>query len=239
MQLRYFKVTLVVLLLAAAIMVQAALPPGSYIRKPVHNERQLIQHMKTDAVVRDRYVRHFRMTPQQLEKYFSTLHVAKLTRDGAYTVFNAHEDGVLRARVFQLKKGTLVLADENHRPIMKLVCGNPMVYEIPPVGSEPGTTTTLQLRDGETETSFIAQNLIEEPRVSEVVETPVPPIPPVAETPVITTRGDNNYGALLLLGGLGLLFTDGGDEPPPVPEPATMLVLAAGAGYIAARKRKK
>lgn len=240
MRMQSFKVILLLTVAVVAVQAQAFVPRGAFIRRPVKSTPDLIAHVKSDPIVMDRFVRHFRLKPDQVVSYFKTLHMAKLARDGAYTVFNVHEDNVLRSRVFQLKKGTLVFADQNGRPILKKECANPMVFEIPPLGSDPGVTAPVLGREfNGPDTESLDMLQVMEPSIMpiEIVgEAPVAPVLPPVQAGTITGRSSNLFPLLLL--GVPFLFT-GGDEPDPVPEPATMLVLAAGAGYISFKRKRK
>src|SRR5947199_9590966 len=71
------------------------------------------------------------MGKEEICDMFSHLHPSVLDRSGAYTVYNVHDDNVIRARVFNLKRGTPVFVDENGQAILKISCGNPMVAPTP------------------------------------------------------------------------------------------------------------
>lgn len=216
-----------------------AMPTGAFLRKPAYKVSDLISAVRTDPIVADRYVRHFRMNKAQLVEYFSTLSLSKLDIGGAYTVYNVH-DSVLRSRVLNLKKGTLVFSDSSGRPILQQVCGNPMVWRIPPIAAEPivsnpasGDVTTV-VDEG---TAVVVAAPIAEPGVAEV---PVIPPPPPMIPPTVTRR--NDMGLLLIplvlgVGALTLLQDD--DDCPPVPEPATMTALVVGGAALLKRRKKK
>jgi hypothetical protein len=235
------KLTAVVM---ATMIVGAAMavPTGAFIRKPVKSVNALVAHMNTDPVVADRFERHFRKSSGELTAYFRTLHLAKLARGGSYTVFNVH-DGIIRSRVLNLKKGTLVFADSKGRPILQQVCGNPMVWEVPRIGSSVAVTTAAMEREFVGETTPTDMIAMSEPGVMPVPEDVAPPTGPIVQAPATGMVGGSRSSLLpLLLLGAGAAFIrtgGGGDEPPPVPEPATMAVLAIGFGAVAARRRKK
>lgn len=231
-------------LAVVAVAVQAAVPTGAFIRKPVKSVAALVAHVKTDPVVMERMVRHFRMTPPQIAGYFSSLHLAKLANDEVYLIFNVHGDNVIRGRYFKVKKGTMVFADGSGRPILKKECGNPMVLRLPPIVAESPTTNPAGPREvvmGDVSSS-------EEVAVMEPGVMPVPPAPPVAPPVRAQVTGgfiagnSGGFGFLPLflgLGGLGLLIKKEDHDCPPVPEPATMVIMAAGVGTLVAKRRKK
>lgn len=223
--------------LAASVAVADAMPTGAFLRKPAYKTSDLVAALRNDPIVADRYVRHFRMSKGQLAEYFSTLRLAKLDTGGAYTVYNVH-DSILRSRVLNLKKGTLVFADSTGRPILQQVCGNPMVWRVPPIAAEPivaapatGDITSV-VDEG---TAVVVGASVAEPGVAEIPTTP-PPLTP----PTITSR--NNSGLLLIpliLGiGAATMFNND-DDCPPVPEPATMTALAIGGAALLRKRRKK
>lgn len=222
--------------LAASVAVADAMPTGAFLRKPAYKTADLVAAVRQDPIVADRYVRHFRMSKSQLVDYFSSLKLAKLDMGGAYTVYNVH-DSILRSRVLTLKKGTLVFADVTGRPILQQVCGNPMVWRIPPVAAEPivaAPATGDITSEVEPGTAVIAGASVAEPGLGEI------PVTPPAIPPTMTSR--NNSGLLLIplilgIGAATLLNQD--DDCPPVPEPATMTVLAVGGAALLRKRRKK
>lgn len=223
-----------VVLSAAAL----ALPRGSYIRRPVNSVSDLIRHTKQDPVVMDRFRRHFRLTGDQVVAYFGTLRMARLARAGAYTVFNVREDGVVRSRVLNLPKGELVFADSNGRAILQKVCGNPMVWEIPQIGTSVVTAEPVGVTELGGETSPLELMTLTEPAVADI------PIEPVVATPVVGSAVSGVIGGgapvlwpLLALGGIPFLLR-GQDDVEPIPEPATIAALAVGFAWVARRRKK-
>lgn len=215
-----------------------AMPTGAFLRKPAYKTSDLVSAIRNDSVVADRYVRHFRMTKSQLTEYFSSLHLAKLDLGGAYQVFNVH-NGVIASRVLNLKKGTLVFADASGRPILQQVCGNPMVYRIPPIAAEPvvGQPASGEITSEVDESTEVPMAMpIAEPGVG-----PVPEVPPIEPPPTITRRDNGGLLLIPLIVGIGAatLIKKNDDCPPPVPEPATMTIMAGGIVAVIAKKRKK
>ena len=105
--------------------------PNAFLNRPARTVGQLVRQVRSDPEVRDRFLRHYHLSPTGLEEFLSGLRVARLERDGLYPVFNCRPDGVIRCRLLRLRRGTLVFADRFGRPVLKLLCGNP-------IGTVPG-----------------------------------------------------------------------------------------------------
>ena len=228
-----------------ASVVQAQVETGAFLNKRAYTTQQLVDQVRNDRAVRDRYMRHYRMNEEELVRWFSTLHPAKLQKPGTYIVYNIRKDGIIRARVFELEKGHAVFADQFGNPVLKMSCGNPFTGSPygspnqPPVGL-PATPRTTQL-DVEPEAPMTA------------IVQPPPPIVPDLEVvrpqPILPQQSAGRIGGgggaglalllpLLFLGGTKGNSFAASDQVNVVPEPATMIVLAGGAAAMAFRRRK-
>lgn len=218
--------------------------PGAFVRKPAHTIESLVKQVESDPVVADRFMRHFNMPKAELISYFRTLHLAKLKESGSYLVFNVHADGVVRSRVFELKKGTLVFADANGKPILKKNCMNPLTMgELSVVRderTEPTPTPLLPTTDIEPSEAMVAAELAQPPFTPMGTEvTPPQPFVPASTTSSVCGSALTIIPLLLIIP-----ITNNKTECcdcVPVPEPATMSVLAAApaAAFFARRRRKK
>lgn len=239
------RATIIAGFLAAVAFANAAVPTGAFIRRPVKSVDDLITHAKTDPIVMERFTRHFRMTPAQVTSYFRTLHLAKLAKDGVYLVYNVRPDNIIRGRHFNLKKGTLVFADSNGRPILKKECANPMWMGVPPMVAETPVAPRVSPREGE----FADVTSSEELVVMEPTVMPVPParvvagpiLPPATRGVAISSGGGLGFLPLLFLGAgsTAFLIKKEDSDTPPVPEPATLIIAGSGFAAIVARRRKK
>ena len=113
---------------------------NSFLETPVFSVDGLLRELKSNATVATRYERQFKMSETDLERYFSTLHVAPLSESNVYLVFNVDDSLVIRARKLHLTQGTLVFVDPSGKPILKRSCGNPLVAAIPARGSHATKT---------------------------------------------------------------------------------------------------
>ncbi len=253
------KTALVLIVTGLALMsfVSAEARPvrNSFINKRVASVQQLISHAQSDPEVMDRYRRHFGMTDTQVIAYFKTLRVSTLKETGYYRVYLVPDDGTIRSRMRKLKKGEPVFVDSEGRYILMEECGNPMTAgPLNPEANNRVDPVVAMVQNNDLRE--ISQALVAYELFAEVppIEPDVPPIPEetVREEPpvVIETGGgspiafDNLLGPLL---GLGLLFSfDGGGgrnipppPPPAVPEPMTMLTMAAGLFGVKYLKRRR
>lgn len=241
--LRLLLVALVALgALAAA---HARMEPNSFLRKPAPTRTALMKQIATDPVVMDRYMRHFSMTEAEVTNYFSTLRLGGLPTEGVYSVYNVPKSGELRARYFRLRKGTKVWMDLRGEPILKESCGNPMTK-----GPNRRHDEEVTLHDAESpvkatvaeDDQILVKNTLLEPQVpmllpdTPVVAEPPPIVTTVAEAPNVFASSPQIPKIIALLPPiLAGTIRPRRNSPPPVPEPASMLVLAVGAAGIVAR----
>src|SRR5689334_9892892 len=84
---------------------------NSFLERPVKSVADLVMQIRKDAHVRDRYMRHFGKTVDQLTSEFSKLHLGKLSSAGEYLVYNIDDLGVVHSKMLHLKAGTPVFMD--------------------------------------------------------------------------------------------------------------------------------
>ena len=228
----------------AAGVCSAQMPPNAFLVQPADSANAVVRQAKMNPIVMDRYARHFQMTPDQVVRMLSGLHLETLADDTYFDVANVPStSGELRSRHLLLKKGTKVLSDANGTPVLELSCGNPLTridttsLRQAPAVSKPMDVTAITVPKGgavETNLSLIQPTTPVTPDVNFVT-------PPPAGG-VVTTE-TNNAAPFAGLAGLALLPTlliglgNGGGGG--VPEPATMLILGTGCALIAARVRRR
>lgn len=224
-------------------MAQAHVEPGAFLNRPANTTEQLVQQARNDKQVMQRYMRHFRMSREEVIEMLASLHPAKLEAAGSYVVYNCHEDEVIRARVFNLKKGTLLFCDSSGRPILKRSCGNPMIVPNPsvPLTAQPGPEQPpIPIPPvGPTPTEVAMPPLAPEMPCPPEEMAPIPPLPPCPVPGEVRGGNSNSFFFLPIL----LIFNNHSskccDCRQPVPEPASMAVMGLGASMVMLRRRKK
>jgi hypothetical protein len=237
---RIFKVFLpavLALIVAGAALAQSNLPRNSYLEKRVNSTSELIEHLRNNPVVMDRYRRHFAMTSDEVVDYLSSLRVSSLPKDGVFTVYGVpHSSGDFHAHLRTLKRGEPVFVEADGTPVLQLVCGNPLILgPKKPVTPNPVVATT-----GPVEGS---KEVVVDSPPAPTTNPGTPEAPPVGEriTPVYPPSRPSSSPVAALLGLAGAIgfFPHGHKPPPEVPEPVTMLVMVGGMAAMAARRRSK
>ena len=239
------KWALVLVGVLAASMAVARTEPNSFFNVTVSSKAEMMRHIKSDNQVMVRFMRHFGMTRDEVITYFDSLHMEELKEDGVYLVYNVPESEEIRARAIFYKKGTKVWVDPNGTIVLKASCGNPMLR---------GTDKTTVAIESPIETA-IAPVMPTEAVIPQGVPVPTVPqvlpdgiessaLPFAAESPadltsIITSGSSFNPAFLLPLAAVPFIIKDGDNPPDAIPEPATFVALASGAGLIAARRKKK
>lgn len=226
--------------------------PNAFLNRPAASIQEVIKQVRSDPEVLDRFVKYYNMDKAELITYFSTLKQARLPKNELYVVYNVHEDGVIRSRLFDLKAGSLVYVDSFGQAVMKKVCGNPMkkgpsnlstaalVPDVPtsamaefrPITEEaPGPQAPIEM--------MVVEEVVMPAFVAE--QPPVtPPTIVTPETPVVKPSFESIPIAsiLPLLAGAAVLAPGG--QGAPIPEPATILAVTTAIGlYGASRARRR
>ncbi|MFZ4506939.1 MAG: PEP-CTERM sorting domain-containing protein [Fimbriimonas sp.] len=204
----------------------------------------------------ERYESHFGKSPAELKAWFASLKPAHLRGRAKVMEYTVGPNGGSVLNSIQLGPGAGVFVDAEGNPVLRLNTGNP-VY-----GGAHAVTMANKLDNdlvaGETrgafdadadasleagDSGFIADN-------AEVSADPsASPAALLAQNPSETTvkNPGNSTGAGAFLPAIGLisslyLLHSGGNDvagTPPVPEPASMAVLATGLAFTIRRKRRK
>lgn len=216
--------------------------PNAFLNKRAKTVQDLIRAVQNDPEVADRYVRHFGKSREDVVEYFRTLHLAKLNQTGTYTIYSVDDHGVIKSHPELLRAGTVVYADSAGTPILKATCGNALVS-----GSNQVTSIVNPAVGPMVDTMKTVTGTFPDPMTTSFQTASQMPIEPIAIAPVFpdtVTTGSSNQGfalpaALAAIGGAGA-FLIGGNGSNPVPEPASIIVIAgAVAAFKMRRKAKK
>lgn len=244
-------IALFCILLVAACS-QAFMPRHSFLVHPVANTSDLVNQVSENRTVLDRYERHFAMTGKQVVAYMKTLRVGRILETKVRNVYLVREDGMLDMKPELVKAGTKVFMDPTGKPILMVVCGNPMVapkesvnFDNPSLNSSTSEFADIPVaQDSEAAPMADAIQPADATPIEEIATTPPPTvITETAAQPIIAAAGPNLGG---LLGFLPLLGIHGGGStpgtpppPPTTPEPASVVALTiAAVGVIAMRRSR-
>lgn len=231
---------LLLALLGVCAMATAGTEPGSFVEKLCYTTNELVAHAKSDKRVMDRYMRHFAMSEEEVVSYLSGLRVDTADKDEIYTVYAAPTTGVLRSKLMKVKKGSKQFVDASGEVVLIWHCGNPVTrgpktpYSSDEVGAEPAGTTeeALRLVPTQSPSAMVQANTIS---MAEPVVPDVPFVPAEESIPIAS--------ATRVPGWLGIIpavaIITNRKKSNPVPEPTTIIVVAAGAAYMAKRRIKK
>lgn len=212
---------------------------GSFLNHVANSLPEVIGQVNGDLEVADRLMRHFHMSREELVRYLGTLHQTTLKAPGVYLVYNVHDDGVLRARAFNLPVGMPVYANAAGMPILRHKCANPMA--LGPNRGVLGESTAVvsdesplvALADEPTTEEIIAEVAPQEPQAPIPMSETSPTVPVVepeiikVDPPLIGSTGSNPFEIIIMglsVGGT-LIVGSQGTTTSPVPEPASVLAL--------------
>ena len=116
---------------AAAGPVAAAshrMPSGAFLRTPARTTGALRQAVRTDPIVRSRYLKRFGVArPQDLNALFARLRIGRLRTDRILRVYYTRPGGRQGFKIRRVRRGTLVFQTAEGRPLLVQVCGNPLM----------------------------------------------------------------------------------------------------------------
>lgn len=242
-------------IVGAASLSEARTERNSFLNRPASSVSALVNQVNSDAVVFDRYSRHFAMTRSELVAYLSALRPARLERAGTFIVYGVPDDGRIHSTVQRLDAGERIFVDASGTPVILVRCGNPLTRgpnQVAAADIVPQATTPLaELRivPEEMLPAEIEQAFAQLPTEPSLLELPPAQIEPPAEVPAeptvtggtsdISIIGGGNWGWLAALPTAFLIVNDTSTAPTPVPEPGTIAALVLGLGVLAASRRRR
>lgn len=233
---------------------------NSFIDRPVGEVSDLVAHVKADRIVADRYRRHFSMDQTTLLSFLSGLHRGRLKGDGIYTIYSVPQGGRLKMHVGRIRRGEAMFFNRAGQPTLVAKCGNPIVlgpsrsrsqkgnpFDI--VRDEDAKARTMELPVAQLAEAALEPTLALEPSlptsavaVATTFELPVALTGDVVPVTATGAGAGSFLASLSFLASFATTFTPGqGDQrqAAPVPEPASILMLALGAGGLLQRSRRR
>jgi hypothetical protein len=112
---------------AASAATPQRTPPGSFLRYRATTVQELVNQMRQDPVVRARYAKHFKTSPNTLASDVSHgVRLITLKSPARVTSFYISKSGRISGKRKLLSRGTLVFADSAGKPVIAWSCGNPL-----------------------------------------------------------------------------------------------------------------
>lgn len=232
---------------------------NSFLMRPVYSVHELVQQIRTEPVVAQRYARYFGVNAYSLADYFQkNLRLQPLKSATTFQVAHVRPSGEILVRKLKFKKGTMVFTTSEGKPVLKMSCGNPLTRALENTSFHKPEVRLVVLKPATVPPGVLAPSIPTEP-VDEVPPdivvlppTPevyfpetvepeiVPPaemVPPTEAVPPTRTPpaappfvfSPPNVPFFVLP---PFLITHHPKplSQPPVPEPGTLFVLAAGLG---------
>jgi hypothetical protein len=189
--------------------------------------------------------------------FLGGLHRGRLKQDGVFTIYSVPQGGRLKMHVGRIRRGEAMFFNRWEQPTLVAKCGNPVVLgPSHPQKGNPGANPPQE--EAESREMELALSKLAEPEPTLVLEPSLPPTevavaatatyvnpePIGTDVVPITVTGWDGGSFLVPLGFLGSVVatrpTEGRlpGKSMPVPEPATMLILAAGAGMFRRRRSR-
>ena len=235
---RHITLLLVALVLLPPEISFAAtsVPRNSFVRKCVSSVGELASHINRDAVVRNRFARHFGVPPAQVATYIrDNVTITKITSAKPRRVYICARSGRFTAQRKVLRPGTAVFAlKDTGEPLLIMSCGNPMVSKLPlrrkTLARQPQEYRVLRLNEAPPPPPALVAAL-SPPSAPQPEPPPLAAVPspeggsPVTAAPV--TPAKRRLNPLPLLGLLGLHRHHHHGPPPPIPEPAGAAAVVA------------
>jgi hypothetical protein len=151
------------------------MPPNSYLVRPVNSVRELVDQIRGEPVVAQRYARHFKQPAYVIADFFEkNLRLTRLAHPQEFLVYYAPPDGQLLVKRRLLPRGKEVFAlKSTGKPVLLKECGNPMTptvqMSVPTIPSPPATPHPVS---------------VSEPVIAEVAAQPVLPEVEIVEVPL-------------------------------------------------------
>lgn len=234
---------------------------GAFSVAPLRSKAALMRELRSNSPLRKNLAKHFGVPESRLLAYVeNNLEFSYLRRDRITFVMGVTRTGKHFKVRQRIPKGTPVFALSDRTPIMKSICGNPIVFRLPPVPSPvtvsrpikpPGVLTVEVTPETVPGRPSVPGTLPITAALPPVVETDLPPTFEVAYAgePVGTLdmlpgeRRRRGGGFPWWVGGAAVPFffldDDDDDGGTLIPEPNSIALFAAGGVPLIAWLRRR
>lgn len=227
--------------------VQRRARPGSFVHYTAPSVDSLVSQITGNPTVAKRYADHFGVPAGEIAKYFrENLRTVALKRPTTVTTYFVSKHGTIQSKSAKLPVGALVFATKEGTLVLEAKCGNPLTKALPvskpetkvmampeTVGVPPEAEKTLIPPPEEAVPELVQ---IEEPMVAMATIEPL-----VIAQPEVSAPDILGFASAVVPALLGAVAVRGDSPSPPVPEPSSLMALAAGCVWITAgvRRRKR
>lgn len=245
-----------VIILAVALIVAVAVfaagasaasraAPGAFILEKVDSVNALVKQISSNKKVAALYIKHYGMPEGEIISYFEeNLRLITLKSPLKVTAYYVTKSGAIKSKQKLLPAGTKVFATPNGEPVLEWRCGNPLSKSLPyiakPTPPKVEEPATLVAYNPPIEIGVLPDALIT--NVEPVLVSPASTIEPVAEvmaTPSIVATPSLDAMKVVVPALLGAVAVRSKSDTPEVPEPMSILTLAAGAGGVLIHYKKR
>lgn len=250
-----FAIAVAVFATGASAASRAA--PGAFILEKVDSVQALVKQISSNKNVAALYVKHYGMSEGKIVSYFEeNLRLTTLKAPLKVTAYYVTKSGKIQSKPKLLPVGTKVFSTPSGEPVLEWRCGNPISKYLPhvakPTPPKPPVDTTL-VPVVEEPATLVASNppieigVLPDAMISSVQPAPVliPPaaaIEPVAEViaaPSIIAPPNLTAIKVIVPALLGAVAVRSKSDTPEVPEPMSILTLAAGASGVLFQYRRR
>lgn len=236
-----------IILASLVALSSAQMPEGAFLNQPAASTSQLTDQVRNDPQVSARFEKHYRMSRDEVLRYFSTLHLVRLKEDTEVTVYGSRPDGTIHRKTMRLPKGTQCWVEPDGTLALRKLCGNPLSTGPRIAAQNPKAKIAAmktpksimkELVAPEAPQAMSAPQALEPMftvQETNVLTEAMPPAAPAIE-PLQGFVGATSGGFAWPLLGLPFLFAGGGGgggTPPGVPEPASIIALIVGCAPLA------